>query len=219
MSSFIKIRSPIRKIKIPQFSRFPKFSGFSFQLPPMLPDLVGISNNSCEAQDTSKYHISLISDHPFVSYKHLNFSIFFESPPPSSPKESGSGPVMSVGSWTCAYSSHQVSSWSLRCKPFPKFPVPWKFFPEIKTRWKFPLYSRFFWYSGSDGVIFIRVLWLSGKVKGKSFCFAPFSKIRQIFSSTLFCMGRIKLNESYIFKIGIISLSFGYFYWYRDLVF
>ena len=26
--------------------------------------------------------------------------------------------------WTCAYSSHQVSSWSFHSKPFPRFPIP-----------------------------------------------------------------------------------------------
>ena len=42
ISSFIKVRSPIRKIKIPQFSRFPRFPVSPRNSPPMSPDLVGI---------------------------------------------------------------------------------------------------------------------------------------------------------------------------------
>ena len=46
---------------------------------------------------STRYKISLRSDHPFVSYKYLIFSNFSELlPSPNSNKESGSGLIMSV---------------------------------------------------------------------------------------------------------------------------
>ena len=64
--------------------------------PSMSPDMVGISNESFKAQDTSRYKISKRSGHPFVSYKYHIASNFSELPPPPSPiPPKRADPVMS----------------------------------------------------------------------------------------------------------------------------
>ena len=88
ISSFIKIRSPIRKI--PRFSCFPRISGSpSHSL--QCHRIWSRFKMSSKVQDPFKYQISLRSDHPFVSYKYLIFSNFSEllPPPPNSTKENG----------------------------------------------------------------------------------------------------------------------------------
>ena len=82
ISSFIKIRSPIRKINLPQFSRFPRIP----DSPSNSPNVTGSSRNLKYelAQDPSKYQISLRSGYLFVSYKYLIFSNY---PPPNSTRE------------------------------------------------------------------------------------------------------------------------------------
>ena len=97
ISSSIKIRSPIRKIKKPKFSRFPRISVSPSNSPQCHWIWSWFLNKISEEKDPSKYQISFRSDHPFVSYKCLIFTNFSQLPPsPTSPKESGSGPVVSV---------------------------------------------------------------------------------------------------------------------------
>ena len=95
------------------------------QLPPVSPDLVGISAKSCVTWVPSKYQISLRSGNPFLRKKYLNFYNFSElTPPPQLPqREQIRSNYADHVSRTFTYSSRQVSSRSLHSKCCPRFPV------------------------------------------------------------------------------------------------
>ena len=96
ISSFIKIRSPIRKIKIPQFPHLPRISVSPSNSPQCYRIWSGFKIRALKHK-IFIYEISLRSDDLFISYKYVIFSSFSElSPPSNSNKESGPGPVMSV---------------------------------------------------------------------------------------------------------------------------
>ena len=65
---------------------------------------------------------------------------------------------------------------------------------------------------GFSDVLNLIVWFLRGFFDFKGVCFPPFSKIRPIFSDLCPLMDKTKLNDSYIFKINIISLSFDLIY-------
>ena len=122
ISNFVKIRSPIRKIKIPKFSHFPRIS-------------VSPSNSPQCHRIWSEFKIRALKIKILLRY--LIFSSFSELflPPQLHQKKQIQSSYVSHVSLTCFYSSYPVSSWSLRFKYFLRFPpAQWRW-----IRWVFKI--------------------------------------------------------------------------------
>ena len=115
ISSFIKVRSAIREINIPQFSRFLSSSPS--------PPMVESEKRLLSSQFVHVPDMPTNFNHTSMS-RSTELAKVLEIPLPQLPKRERiwSGYVNRV-SRTCACSSHKVSSQSLHYKRFPRFPV------------------------------------------------------------------------------------------------